>query len=69
MKLTIKANNKITAAVVKKDENEEIYSIEIDFDPSYLWSDLEFWLENENGRYCDHIGLNVSKRQKMQTHK
>lgn len=82
MKITIKANEKITGAIIKEFErsgdnigikttqtNGEIYAIEIDFNCSYLWSDLEFWLEDENGNYCDHMALNVTKRSKMQTHK
>ena len=82
MKLTIKANNKITAAAVRELERSgenlgtkttktsgEIYSVEIDFECAYLWSDLEFWLEDENGKYCDHMAFNISKRKKMQTHK
>lgn len=79
MKLSIKANEKITDALVNKiirdDEgihlekthvDGEIYMVEITFDRSYLWSDLEFWLEDENGHYCDHAKMNVSKRNKMQ---
>lgn len=82
MKITIKANEKITNAIIKELEergdyiapkntecNGRIYSVEFDFLPSYLWSDLELWLEDDNGNYCDHLCLNVSKRQKMQTHK
>ena len=82
MKLTIKANEKITVATIKEFSRAgedvgtktntiegDIYAIEFDFLPSYLWSDLEFWLEDENGECCDHIALNVTKRQKMQTHK
>lgn len=82
MKLTIKANNKMNTATVKELErngeelgtkttqiNGEIYSVEIDFDTSYLWSDLELWLEDENGNYCDHMRLNVSTRKKLQAHK
>ena len=79
MKLTIKSNGKITAAAVKEIErngfnchcktNEtsgEIYAIEIDFTPPALWSDLEMWLEDENGKLCDYAKMNISKRNKMQ---
>ena len=83
MKLTIKANEKITAAIIDKYRNAageyrgtkctkingDIYMIEFDFMPSYLWSDLEFWLEDENGNICDYAKMNVSKRNKMQFHK
>lgn len=68
MKLTIKANEKITSALVNKISrlNNDIYSIEIDFEKSYPWSDLEMWLEDENGNICDYAKMNVSKRNKMQ---
>ena len=82
MKLTIKANEKITAAIVDKIKengefrgtkrtkiNGDIYQIEFDFIPSFPWSDLEFWLEDENGHVCDYAKMNVSKRNKMQFHK
>ena len=71
MTITIKANNKITDARIIKytDGSGDVYAVEIDFDQSYLYSDLEFWLDNDNGEYKDHMCLNVSKREKMQTHK
>lgn len=82
MKITIKANEKITSAIIKELERNgencgtktheisgDIYAVEINFECSYLWSDLEFWLENDGGEYKDHLCLNVSKREKMQTHK
>lgn len=71
MTITIKANNQITdARIIKRDNGSgEVYAVEIDFDQSYLYSDLEFWLDNDNGEYKDHMCLNVSKREKMQTHK
>lgn len=71
MKLTIKSNGKIHKAKtirVSKD-NKDIHSIEIDFETSDIFSDLEFWLEDEQGNYCDHLGVNVSKRNKLQAHK
>lgn len=82
MKLTIKANEKITAALVDKlirrgeyvgtkrtKVDGDIYMVEFEFMPSYLWSDLEFWLEDDNGEVCDYAKMNVSKRNKMQFHK
>lgn len=82
MKITIKANEKIAKAIIKQFERNaedvgtkatkienEIYCIEIDFNCSYLWSDLELWLEDDNGNYLDHLCMNVSKRNKLQTHK
>lgn len=71
MKLTIKANEKITSAKIipRKSGENEIYAIEIDFDCAYLWSDLEFWLEDDSGAVTDHAAMNVSKRNKMQFHK
>lgn len=68
MTITIRANNKITdVRIIQHDD--DIYGVEIDFAQSHLYSDLEFWLDNDNGEYKDHMCLNVSKRQKMQTHK
>lgn len=70
MKITIKANEKITNAIIEKVKaTGDICSVELDFDCSYLWSDLEIWLEDDNGKYCDHMALNVSKRNKLQAHK
>jgi hypothetical protein len=71
MKIIIKANEKITGAKIapRKNGESEIYAVEIDFDCAYLWSDLEFWLESDDGKYCDHAAMNVSKRNKMQFHK
>jgi hypothetical protein len=71
MKLTIKVNEKITGARITPQINgeNEVYAVEIDFDCSYLWSDLEFWLEDDSGERRDHAAMNVSKRNKMQFHK
>ena len=68
MKLTIKANEKITSVLVRKVNRHsgDIYSIEFDFEKSYPWSDLEMWLDDENGNVCDYAKMNVSKRNKMQ---
>lgn len=71
MTFTIKSNGKITNAriIPRREGGGEIYSVEIDFEPPDLFSDLEFWLEDESGKYCDHAGMNISKRNKMQFHK
>lgn len=82
MKLILKSNGKIISSQTEKfarsDENistkkstvkGDIYAVEIDFEPCALFSDIEMWLEDENGEYCDHIALNVSKRKKLQAHK
>ena len=67
MKLTIKANEKITDAKIIKHstDNSTIYALEIDFIPSFLWSDLEIWLEDESGKWCDYAKMNLSTRNKM----
>jgi hypothetical protein len=77
MKITIKANNKITDAKITKykdvarhPENVDgVYMIEFEFEKADIWSDLEFWMDDENGNYCDHITLNVTKKKKLQFHK
>ena len=65
MKLTIKTNSKFNNAKIipVNEDNNEIYSIELDFEKSDIFSDLEFWLEDENENF------NVSKRNKLQAHK
>lgn len=67
MKLTIGANNKITK--VRKIGIDGIHRVILEFDTSDNWHDLEFWLEDEKGNFCDHLGLNVSKRKKLQASK
>ena len=82
MKLILKSNGELTGTLIKEFERSgenvetkktavegEIYAVEIDFEPCALYSDLEIWLEDENGKYCDHLALNVSKRQKLLAHK
>lgn len=68
MKITVKANNKITDVnIIKKQyANTEINFFEFTFEPSYLWSDLEIWLEDEKGQIKDYAKMNISKRNKMQ---
>lgn len=67
MKLSIKANNKINNINVSKSNiNGEIKEIEIDFEPSYPWSDLEFWLTNSKATtVLDYTKMNITKFKKM----
>lgn len=51
------------------DESKKINQIEIDFSCSPIWSDLEIWLEDENGKQCDYMRLNVSKAKKLKASK
>lgn len=73
MKITIRANERINNVKIipcqENDPTTDIYAIEIDFTPSYLWSDLEMWLEDDSEHVKDHIAMNVSKRMKLITHK
>jgi hypothetical protein len=67
MKITIRSNGKITSAKINKMRDGSIYSIEFDFIPPYLWSDLEIWLnDSESGKFIDYAKMNLSKRNKMQ---
>lgn len=66
MKLSIKANNRINNIYVSKNIDGEIKEIEIDFEPSYPWSDLEFWLTNSDAtKVLDYAKVNISKRGNM----
>ena len=67
MKITIKCNGEITEAKIHKMKDGKIYSIEFDFIPPDLWSDLEIWLnDSESDKYLDYARMNLSKRNKMQ---
>lgn len=67
MKLAVKANNKINnIKVSKSDIDGEIKEVEIDFEPSCIWSDLEFWLTDSKATTVfDYAKMNISKRNKM----
>ena len=66
MKLQIAANNKINNVTTTKNANGDIVGLEIDFEPSYPWSDLEFWLtDSEEKTFFDYAKMNVGKRNKM----
>lgn len=67
MKITIKSNGEITNAKIHKRQDGTIYSIEFDFVPPDLWSDLEIWLnDSESKKFLDYAKMNLSKRNKMQ---
>ena len=68
MKFTIKSNGKINDIKVSKRKDGEISSIEIDFTPANLWSDLEFWLDNGE-KVLDYAKMNLGKRNKMKFYK
>ena len=66
MKITIASNGKITGAKIHKYPDGSIHSIEFDFIPPDLWSDLEIWLnESKTGKFLDYAKMNLSKRDKM----
>ena len=66
MKLQIAANNKINSVSTTKNDNGDVVGIEIDFEKSIPWSDLEFWLRNsEATTNLDYAKMNISKRNKM----
>ena len=66
MKLTIKVNNRINNMYVSKNINGEIKEIEIDFEPSYPWSDLDFWLTNSDAtKVLDYKKMYITKRNKI----
>lgn len=70
MKFTIKSNGTINNVKVNKtviNGKEIIHDIEIDFTPPYLYSDLEFWLnDSETDNFLDYAKMNLSTRNKMQ---
>lgn len=67
MKLTIKAYKKINNIKMSESGiNGEIKEIEIDFEPSYPWSDLDFWLTNsESTTVFDYAKMYITKRNKI----
>jgi hypothetical protein len=67
MTITIKSNGEITSAKIHKRADGSIYSIEFDFIPPDLWSDLEIWLnDSKTDKFIDYAKMNLSKRNKMQ---
>ena len=66
MKFTIKCNGKINSVKVHKDSDGSFHSIEFDFTPPDLWSDLEMWLnDSTNDKFLDYAKMNLSRRNKM----
>ena len=68
MKLTIKTNGKFNDIKINKDKQGNIHDIEIDFEPSNFYSDMEFWLENEE-KILDYAKMQLSKTNKMKFYK
>lgn len=67
MKITIRSNGKITDGKIIKNADGTIYSVEFDFIPPTLWSDLEIWLsDSESEKLLDYAKMNLSKKNKMQ---
>ena len=69
MKLTIKANNTINNVKIEKDGNDGIQAIIIDFEKSYVWSDLEMWLNSQDDKFLDYMKIYISNRDKMRAFK
>ena len=71
MKLTIKTNEKFNDIKISKDTQGNIYSIEIDFEPSiFWWSDMEFWLnDSKTDKFIDYAKMCLSKTNKMRFYK
>lgn len=74
MKLIIKSNGTLTSIQVNHEqyscddvivETNNLSDIEINFTPSVLFSDLELWLEDDDGKLLDHKRINVTKKHKM----
>ena len=69
MKLLIKANSGINGCKISKNRDGSIEGVEIDFKKSDIWSDLEMWLDNDNGDYKDYAKMIISNRDKMKLYK
>ena len=66
MKITIKSNGTINQGKIIRNKDGSIHSVEFDFTPPDLWSDLEIWLnDSENDNFIDYAKMNLSKRNKM----
>lgn len=66
MKLTVKSNGTINGVNIEKYPDGTIRSIEFDFTPPQLWSDLELWLnDSETDKFLDYAKMNLSGRNKM----
>lgn len=70
MKFTIKTNGKFNDIKINKDTQGNIYSIEIDFEPATLYSDMEFWLnDSKTDKFIDYGKMCLSKTNKMRFYK
>lgn len=70
MKLLLRANGKINEAKIEKDKDGTIYGVEIDFNPSDIWSDIEMWLnDSTTDDFIDYAKMYLSKRNKMKFYK
>ena len=66
MKITIKSNGIINSMNIEKYPDGTIRTIEFDYTPPDLWSDLEIWLnDSETDKYLDYAKMNLSRRNKM----
>jgi hypothetical protein len=66
MTITIKSNGTINDVIINKYPDGTIHSVEIDFTPPDLWSDLEMWLnDSKTDAFLDYAKMNISKRNKM----
>ena len=67
MKITIASSGTINSINVEKYPDGTIHTIEFDFTPPALWSDLEIWLnDSETDKHLDYAKMNLSRRNKMQ---
>ena len=59
MKITIQSNGKINKVKTIKNADGTIHSIEFDFTPASLFSDLEIWLnDSKNDDFLDYAKMN-----------
>lgn len=68
MKFTIKTNGTFNDIKISKDKQGNIHTIEIDYTPPNFYSDMEFWLENEE-KVLDYAKMRLSKTKKMKFYK
>ena len=69
MKLLLKSNGTIHNVSVNNNKDGTIESVEIEFTPSQLYSDIEMWLDDNNEELVDYAKMNVGKKNKMIFHK
>lgn len=69
MKFLIQSNGKINDVNILKNRDGSICEVAIDFTPPSLFSDLEFWLNTDDGEFIDYGKMCISRRNKMQFYK